>query len=177
MEPVLCRSCGVTKSRDEFHKASREKNGLQFRCKACDKEWHAARYLRDKEKINAQAFKWRTENAARASETGMKWRKANPDKVKEYQRTTNLRKNFGLEQSDYKAMLDEQNGVCFLCEKPETHINYKTKTLAALSVDHCHTQGHVRRLLCNNCNHALGFFKDDPELLRKAANYVEGFRK
>jgi recombination endonuclease VII len=43
-----------------------------------------------------------------------------------------------------------------------------------LSVDHCHKTDEVRGYLCGYCNPALGSFKDDPKLLRRAADYLEG---
>jgi hypothetical protein len=176
METVFCKSCGCTKSRDEFHKAKREKNGLQFRCKTCDKKWHADRYIRDKEKISEQTKKWKRDNSEKVFEISTLWKKNNPDRIKSYQRITNLRKNFGLEVYEYEKMFKEQNGVCFLCGESEVKRNHLTKELLALAVDHCHEKGTIRRLLCAQCNHGLGFFKDNSELLRKAANYIESFR-
>lgn len=41
-------------------------------------------------------------------------------------------------------------------------------------VDHNHNTGDVRGGLCVNCNIGLGHFKDNPELLRLAALYLEG---
>jgi hypothetical protein len=75
-------------------------------------------------------------------------------------------------------MLIKQNGVCAICRKPETtyrksHIKGSDPVLRRLSVDHCHTTKKVRGLLCGNCNHSIGKMKDDPALLRAAADYLE----
>ena len=44
-------------------------------------------------------------------------------------------------------------------------------------LDHDHSSGRIRRLLCQRCNHGLGLFRDDPYLLHVAALYVEGHRE
>ena len=46
-----------------------------------------------------------------------------------------------------------------------------------LAVDHCHKTGKIRQLLCSNCNPAIGFIKDSPELARKMADYLERHNK
>ena len=101
------------------------------------------------------------------------WRKNNPDKVKKYQRITNLRKNFGLSIEDYEQMLIKQNNVCAICEKPETFIHHMTNEPAALAVDHCHKTNKVRQLLCRNCNSAIGLFHEDVKVMQNAINYLE----
>lgn len=76
-----------------------------------------------------------------------------------------LQKNYGITKEDYDFKLKSQNSCCSLCKAP-----MKSR---ALAVDHCHTTGKVRELLCLFCNQGLGMFKDNPQLLRDAADYVE----
>jgi len=59
-------------------------------------------------------------------------------------------------------MLADQGGSCAIC-----------RTAPAVHVDHDHETGAVRALLCFNCNGGLGQFRDDPVVLRAAADYVE----
>jgi hypothetical protein len=82
-----------------------------------------------------------------------------------------LKKRFGMSNADYDAMMEAQDGKCAICGGEESlEIRGKTITLA---VDHCHAKGHIRALLCSNCNRGLGLFGDDPALLRAAASYLE----
>ena len=86
----------------------------------------------------------------------------------------NQRKHkYGLTHEQFEQMKERQNGVCAICKQPETHV--KRGRVCELSVDHNHDTGEVRGLLCNNCNRALGFFKDDAKLLGEAAKYRENF--
>lgn len=86
------------------------------------------------------------------------------------QRGYALKHVYGLSVEDYARMLEEQNGVCAICHKPEVKI--KHGKLAMLSVDHCHNSEKVRGLLCGNCNLMLGYSKDDPETLERAIAYL-----
>lgn len=77
-----------------------------------------------------------------------------------------LKAKYNLTKDERQAMIDSQNGCCAICQKPFESSN-KTH------VDHCHTTGKVRNILCGNCNSGLGMFKDDPNLLTAAIQYVE----
>jgi hypothetical protein len=83
-------------------------------------------------------------------------------------RKRNLEKNFGSDAlATYETLFEKQGGVCGICGSAENgRYNH-------LSIDHCHTSGSIRGLLCNNCNRGIGLLRDSPELLRKAANYIE----
>jgi len=97
------------------------------------------------------------------------WRKSNPAKVK----NTDLKRNFGITLDDYNGMLKSQNFKCAICGHPETAINPRSNKPFDLAVDHCHETGSVRALLCQNCNHAIGNFKDSTDLLTNAINYLQ----
>lgn len=78
---------------------------------------------------------------------------------------------FGITEGQYRVMLEEQGGVCASCGEPEVATRGgHTKLLA---IDHCHETDRIRGLLCQKCNCAIGLMQDDPELLRKAAEYLE----
>jgi len=81
----------------------------------------------------------------------------------------NLMAKFRLSLEDYNKMFDDQKGCCAICE---TH---QSKLSRSLAVDHSHTDGHIRALLCQQCNTALGKFKDSVDMLEKAVGYLEKF--
>src|SRR3954454_3244248 len=89
-----------------------------------------------------------------------------PDEVRLAQRL----RRYGLTVKQFEDMLQDQNGCCALCGRPPAGLEGRA---ALLEVDHCHESGNVRALLFQTCNTALGKFQDSPELLRKAADYVE----
>lgn len=89
----------------------------------------------------------------------------------EYAREYRLATKYGLTVEQYEAMLEAQEGVCAICEQPETKTS-RASRVHLLAVDHDHATGAVRSLLCNRCNQVLGLMLDDPDLLRAAAHYV-----
>lgn len=85
-------------------------------------------------------------------------------------------KDYGVDAHDFAAMSAAQGDVCALCKKSETIVDGASRRVKSLALDHCHTTNKLRGLLCSSCNRAIGLLKDDPELMRKAADYVEGYR-
>lgn len=75
---------------------------------------------------------------------------------------SHLRARYGISTEIYEEMFKSQDGKCSICH------NY----FPELNVDHCHSTGEVRGLLCHNCNIGLGWFKDDIEALRSAIKYL-----
>lgn len=89
----------------------------------------------------------------------------------------NLRRMYGIGLEDYEALYLKQAGLCAVCKKPETSVHQGTGRVRALAVDHCHSVNKVRGLLCFTCNIGLGSFKDNPQTLLNAVEYLEMFLK
>lgn len=83
---------------------------------------------------------------------------------KEKRRAYLLKYNYGISVKEYDLMFEKQGGCCAICGKPSIE--------RALSTDHDHETGKVRGLLCRNCNLALGHFKDDVSLMKRAIEYL-----
>ncbi len=90
------------------------------------------------------------------------YRKDNPS----FERSQTLKKAWGLSLEAFESWSEQQNNVCAICQNPNGWRKH-------LVVDHNHETGNLRGLLCDRCNRAIGFFEDNPALLRKAALYLE----
>lgn len=82
-------------------------------------------------------------------------------------------RRYGMSEDDYKQLLHQQGYACAICGVSFGGVTGWTKTL---HLDHCHTEGAPRAILCKRCNTGLGHWEDNPELLRRAAEYIERYR-
>jgi hypothetical protein len=84
-----------------------------------------------------------------------------------------LKKRFGMSLAEFERMHAAQDGLCAICRKPETARRRDGGGARGLAVDHCHTSGKVRGLLCTGCNAVLGQAKDNIETLEAAIRYLK----
>lgn len=169
-----CRKClnGYRKERwrsnqkvkYEAHRIFQEKYPGQKKCIKCGE-------IKDLEKFNVHptATDGRRNTCKRCQAI---YSSNHHKKKKESLREHNLKKH-GLTHDEYLQMLESQNGRCMICKstKPSSSKFFKN-----FAVDHCHKTNKVRALLCHHCNTALGSFRDDVNLLRKAIVYLESFK-
>lgn len=94
-----------------------------------------------------------------------------PDR-KERQRRVVRAHRRGVTGVEYDAMLEKQNGLCLICGRPETALR-ADGSVKVLSVDHSHTTGKIRGLLCIRCNAALGLVNDDVATLHAMVAYLD----
>lgn len=83
-------------------------------------------------------------------------------------------RKYGISKKQYFDMREAQQNKCAICSKV---LNDKgTRAHDGAAIDHCHTTGKIRGLLCNHCNRGLGMFQDDPDTLIKASLYLTSTR-
>lgn len=90
----------------------------------------------------------------------------NAEKIKEYTVSNRRKLDYGITSEQYDEIFINQNGVCAICGGPPVG-NRKS-----LSVDHDHTTGKIRGLLCNKCNSALGMIGDSPLHAKALMEYL-----
>ena len=160
-----CKKCDTTKPVSEFHKSATYKDGVGYYCRQCISQESKEYYKKNKERLNKSAKAWREENPDYYKGCYKGWKEKNPDYRIQYK--------YGLSQTDYNKLLEDQDYACAICGGDN---NGKT-----LAVDHDHSccKGSkscgkcVRQLLCNSCNWMLGNAKDNPEILEAAKKYLE----
>lgn len=127
-----------------------------------------------KNKMKARAASRKSNQKYRQTEKGRKvqnlatanWRRAHPEEADKIRRTAYLKKYYGITYDDYQALLEKGNYACWICKKPQE------KFQKNLSVDHDHTTGEVRGLLCYTCNRNLIGKHRDPNLFLAAYEYL-----
>lgn len=121
-----------------------------------------------REKNRLKNIEWRKKNREKCCHATANWRARNPN----YEGQFKLKHRYGITPEHYDEMLKIQNSRCAICGKKESAVNYGTKKVQKLAVDHCHATGKVRGLLCQDCNRGLGKFHDDLQRLQKAIDYL-----
>lgn len=151
----ICSICKVEKSLDNFRVVKgRRGGGFASRCFLC-------------EPIDSR--KWNKKNHEKRKQSYLIWLSKNVSHRRAYERRRLLRRHYNLTEEEYNDILRGQNYLCAICGLDQ--MNDPRKKF--LNVDHDHSTGFVRGLLCDNCNKMLGNSKDSPTNLRRAADYLE----
>lgn len=89
-----------------------------------------------------------------------------------------VKSRYGISWEEYEEKFAFQDGMCAVCKKPLKLFTFEAKTkLETAHIDHSHTTGKIRGLLCSKCNSGLGLFQDSVVVLRNAVNYLEEYSK
>lgn len=155
-----CSKCNSSKPIDAFRKRpGRSENGKRRGrwscCKRCESD--ATKTPRGKMLQKERGLRFR-----------MKLKSEDYAEYRRREREQNLRRKYGFGQEEYDKLVDSQNGLCAICKRPPSKGRGKR-----LHVDHDHTTGNIRGLLCGSCNTSLGGFMDDTDLLESAIMYLK----
>lgn len=161
-----CQKCLASKALDQFHKCARAKDGRQGRCKPCAIAAAREHYETHREQATITRRAWQAKNAKKHGEATKKWRAAHPDKW----RLMQVKRVYGLSESEYRELEARANGVCGICKKPPEGDG---RGMRQLHVDHNHTTGKVRALLCKKCNLAVGYLEENAGRARDLAIYLD----
>ena len=148
-----CIKSGVgPKAVSGFCKAKGRADGLQAYCRECHNK-------------NLRGTKY--------SSTKRRWKLKNPRAVGE----SHLKRRYSMTAAQYEELFLAQVGECAICKGAIVSIlsGKSTKSTAA-HVDHCHSSGKIRGLLCSHCNTGLGRFRDDERIMLKAVRYLRASR-
>lgn len=141
-----CTNCRFDKPINDFYKKSSGRHGYMSYCKSC---------------IDKKNLEYAKKHPQQVKDTSARWRMNNREK-------DNLRRqlaDFGLSKAEYEARLTKQQSLCAIC----------SGDMRPVCIDHCHSTGVVRGLLCRACNTGLGHLRDSTQLLKKALKYLEPF--
>ena len=146
----VCHDCQQDKPLSEYYVHNKATGALYQRCRTCHMERGRKYRASDKGKADHAINKMRPAVRAARTRSSLKhhyWRE------------------YGLTLEAFDVMLEGQGNKCATCHGPPTRDG-------RFHVDHCHTTGKVRGLLCHHCNIALGHVKDDPATLQRMIDYL-----
>ena len=147
----ICTVCKIEKSLSEYHNAPKVKiDGKDSQCKQC-KAKKGKEYLKS---LPAGVHRSR-----RKKYSG------------EYALNMNYKRFFGLNLEIVRKMWEEQDRKCASCSK-EINLGGKDRAMKS-NLDHNHTTGKVRGLICNMCNLQVGVLENT----KKMKNLIQYLKK
>jgi hypothetical protein len=156
----ICSICGEEKTITEFYEQKSCKCGVRSCCKECDHSRNKKYQDEHVEELREKRKKHNEEHKEELHERARLKRLECPEKMKSW----NLGR-YGINLEEYTRMLEAQGGKCKICGG--------VPSARMLGVDHDHATSTIRGLLCGGCNSGIGYFQDNPSLLRKAADYLD----
>lgn len=159
-----CSACRRLLPVSEFGKDSNTPTGLSYACRDCANT--KTRNRRDAEKAkDPDGF------LARQRTTAQAWRDGATPELRKTRGRRQLFKARGVTAEWFEETLAAQGGVCAICRLPESKLS-SGGGLKMLAIDHDHTTGKARGLICQQCNIGIGALQDSPDLIRRAVRYL-----
>lgn len=97
------------------------------------------------------------------------WQENNKERAAKKIKEWYIKNKYNLSLEEVQGLFDRQSGLCNICYEPFI----KSSGKVSYHIDHCHTTGKVRGLLCGKCNMALGLLREDIQIFKSAISYLE----
>lgn len=161
------RSEAIKEYSREYEKTKRKRPDDYYEkvVKPKSREWRQ----KNKDLVNARVALDRSKNPEKYREYDRNWRKNNLDRA----RKLDVAKKRGISYEEYVYMIDAQKGLCAICNKKEIRKSKTKGEICMLVVDHNHSTGKIRELLCHRCNIGIGKFKENTDIMEKAILYIK----
>jgi hypothetical protein len=152
----VCSKCRVELPVENFYRRAVEQDKLDTKCRVCRGKAQTEYRLKNLGKFLAREAEGRQKYQKTRYAATLEWRRRNPG--------YHWRRKFNLSLEDIATMKNSQTGKCPGCLRNLEEVK--------LCVDHCHTTGKVRGLLCDDCNVGIGRLRDDPTILHRLIDYL-----
>lgn len=163
-----CKKCGAEKELNaENFRPHGWTPGFRHTCCECETKYQRTERAKNPERYAATTRKWNQNNRGKVNATKRKWYHENLDK----HNATRRKSMYGLSDEGFKALFAAQNEKCAICAFVFPGMQTGDRTLSP-HVDHCHTTGKIRGLLCHECNNLLARAKDSLGVLQSAIRYL-----
>lgn len=176
----VCKKCGpLTLDRVVSYRGNHINE-----CKKCKLEAGRAWNAKNKQKKVDYQAQYVKDNREKVNEAARLQRVRKPEQYRGYVKryadshrdelyNRQAKRLYGITSHEYAEMMAKQGGVCAICLHPETRKSRTEGQVCRLAVDHCHSTGTIRQLLCHSCNTGIGKFQDSIELMKAAIQYLE----
>lgn len=156
-----CSKCRESKSISDFYKTTHTKDGCMGWCKSC--HLLASRLRQEKYVAQDPAF---YKKKAIKERHKLRTDSAYHTRIRAFRRKHTRLVSTGCSPELFNVLKQKQESKCWICSTDEKN------SPKGLVVDHCHTTGVIRGLLCSTCNTGLGMFKDNISKLSAAIQYL-----
>lgn len=169
-----CTKCDKTypATAEYFSRNSGRKDGFTSRCKTCVIEYRKKYYKEHVDTLKERGRRYYREHpenykehAERIKRASKKYNKTHYKEIRERR----IKYKYGITLEQYDEMFAVQDGVCAICGGVNPNNG-------RLCVDHDHTTGKVRGLLCQSCNSVIGYIKENIGVLLNMGVYLEKYK-
>ena len=166
----FCNKCQLEKEVKDFNKDAYNSDGLSTWCAACMRTKEKKRSPESKRTRSEYSKEW----YQRTKPLRLAQAKEYRDTHKPLMRLSNFKQHYDLTQEQLDYIIAWKEGKCAACGVALVEVGQGTDRGV---VDHDHSNDKFRAILCYPCNHVLGHAKDNPETLRKCAEYLEKWKQ